>query len=102
MRVKALKKMYYARREYQTGETYAMDDREEQEARTLALLGHIEILPAVVEKERASSLSYQTAAVTPEADKPAEPVAQIEAQEEPPKRAAPKREYKRRDMRPQK
>jgi hypothetical protein len=44
MRVKALQKIYYNRRDILPGETYDMDDREHGEAKILATLGKIEIV----------------------------------------------------------
>ena len=46
MRVKAIQKIYYDRRDRMPGDVYDMDDREMSEARTLAALGKIEILPS--------------------------------------------------------
>lgn len=73
MRVKAIQRMYYNRRDYKPGETYDMDDREEGEAKTLALLGKIEILKE--EKPAQPPRPVQTKVATPEPDKPpAEPL----------------------------
>src|SRR4051794_28487646 len=44
MRVKAIQKMYYNRRDMLPGEEYDMDDREQSEANILFVLGKIEII----------------------------------------------------------
>lgn len=90
MKVKALQYMYYQRREYQAGDEYEMDDREEGEAKLLATLGKIEILKA--EQNTDDKPFYRTMMEKPEAT-PKE-VPQEEASKDDGRRT-----YKRRDMR---
>lgn len=108
MRVRAVTKMYYSRREYQPGDTYDMDDREESEAKILHALGKIEIidLPGKTPK-------YQTRALEPEQQQHQEQH-QLEQQQSatevspmttetaaPLTPPGPGPRYRRRDMRPQ-
>lgn len=101
MRVKALTKIYYGRREYQAGETYDMDDREQGEANILATLGKIEVLK---EDKRARPQRYRTAEVKAEEAPPpaAEPAPTTAVQpmttENADALAGGKRRYLRRDL----
>jgi hypothetical protein len=95
MRVKALQYMYYDKHEYQAGDIYGMDDREEHSAKLLAMLGKIEILPPDAVLEKQQKTEYRTAALEPE------PVKEEEAVSAQAERAPQKRTYKRRDMRPE-
>ena len=74
MRVKAKQYMYYARKEYQAGEEYDMDDREEQDAKLLQALGKIEIIKIPTKaapKYQAAVLKVEEKTVVPP---PAEPM----------------------------
>jgi predicted alternative tryptophan synthase beta-subunit len=97
MYVKALQKMYYVRRNYDIGDVYEMDDREEGEAKILALLGKVEIVkkPAVVEAPK-----YQAADLKPEGWPP-KPEQATEATDSSDNPDRPRRTYRRRDMRPE-
>lgn len=88
MRVKARQSMYYGRRMRAIDEVYEMDDREESEAKILAALGKIEILPAEEVKQQ-----HHAAAIKAE-DPPSlpEPMTTETSVIEP-------RRYRRRDMR---
>jgi hypothetical protein len=94
MQVKALQYMYYDRREYQAGDTYEMDDREEATAKLLAVLGKIEIVKAAV-TDVGTAPTYETAAVVAE-----EPAAVDDTPA--PESGERKRYYRRRDMRAEK
>lgn len=65
MRVKALKKTYYNRRDVLPGETYEMDDREEAQARALEAIGTIEILKGDQPKQPPPQ-QLRTASLKPE------------------------------------
>jgi ribosomal 50S subunit-recycling heat shock protein len=55
MRVKALEKLYYDRRDVHPGDEYEMDDRESNEIKILEALGKIKVLgPAKPEPEPAA------------------------------------------------
>lgn len=59
MRVKALQKFYYNRRDMLPGESFEMDDREAGEAKILATLGKIEILKQTMEAQPAKQPQKQ-------------------------------------------
>jgi hypothetical protein len=59
MRVKALQKFYYNRRDMLPGESFEMDDREVGEAKILATLGKIEILKQTMEAQPAKQPQKQ-------------------------------------------
>lgn len=96
MRVRAITKIYYSKREYQPGETYAMDDREEQEAKILHALGKIEILDLPIQP-KVKAPEYKTRAVEPEKQQEG-PMTTENTDALTPGRSP---RYRRRDMRPQ-
>jgi len=59
MRVKALQKFYYNRRDMLPGETFEMDDREHGEAKILATLGKIEIVQQTMQAQPAKQPQKQ-------------------------------------------
>ena len=92
MRVKALQKMYYNRREMLPGDEYDMDDREEQSARLLVTLGKIEMVNAPK-----SDVGRPVAMTAPKAEeKPLPAPADPMTTEEVP--FSTRRYYRRRDM----
>src|SRR5262245_7810677 len=98
MKVRALEKTYYDRRDRMPGDIYDMDDREEAQAKLLAILGKIEFVQAAPGSllDAPKQTAYVTAHVTQEAEPEAEP-------EKPNiNPATGKRFYRRRDMRPEK
>ena len=107
MRVKALQKMYYNRRDMMPGEEYEMDDRESGEVNILVALGKIELVKEEPkEQPKPAAPAYRTKQMTA-ADSENPP------SEDPPPRTGPaqvmttdnsglmgpeKRTYRRRDM----
>lgn len=77
MRVRAITSMYYSKHQYEPGEEYTMDDREESEAKILHALGKIEILD-LPGKIKAKTPKYQTRAMETEQQQPAEQQQQSE------------------------
>lgn len=71
MRVKALQKMYYNRRDVLPGEEYDMDDREAVTANLLHALGKIEILKPKVGAQIVPARTVQPVAAPVEEPKPA-------------------------------
>lgn len=65
MRVKALQKFYYNRRDMLPGETFEMDDREAGEAKILSTLGKIEILKQTMEAQPAKQPQKQQQQAAP-------------------------------------
>lgn len=96
MKVKAKEYMYYNRREYFAGDEYEMDDREEQAARLLALLGKIEIINIPKDEPKKAAPQYQATAVKAEEPKPAEAMKTEDAPDLLP--VGPRRYYRRRDL----
>jgi hypothetical protein len=97
MRVKAIQRMYYDKKDRLPGEEYEMDDREYGEAKILAVLGKIEIMP---KETVAARRTYETAAVKAEdqpEEKPAAPVAMTTDNSDA-LVSSPRRQYRRRDM----
>ena len=102
MRVKAKQYMYYQRREYHAGDEYDMDDREAQDAKLLQTLGKIEIID-IPKGEHPPPLKYRTAHVAAEQPQAEEPkstsVSPMTAEANPiADTGAPRRYYRRRDM----
>lgn len=100
MRVRAITSMYYSKHQYEPGEEYTMDDREESEAKILHALGKIEILDLSKPKQ-AKPVPVQTK--PPEyltrTMEPAEPAAPMTTDNSP--LVGPGPRYRRRDVRAQ-
>ena len=95
--VRALQKMYYNKREYQPGEEYAMDNREESEIKILVALGKVEIVPkSQVMTTRAMQAEEPPAEVQKE--EPQKPSAEPMKTEGNILTSSPSRRYRRRDM----
>jgi hypothetical protein len=102
MRVRAVQKIYYGRRDRHPGDTYDMDDREESEAKILAAIGKIEILGPEAKKP-APAVEYRTAALEPEpAPAAAEAKPMTTTEDDEALTSGTKRYYRRRDMRAEK
>ena len=112
MKVRALKKTYYAKQDRMPGDVYDMDDREHDAIKVLTLLEIIE----VVREEVKQPAPYQTRALAAdqseqseqpeqqsEAPPPPDPASEPMATEENPLvSTGPRRTYRRRDMRAEK
>lgn len=102
MKVRALVKSYYNRRDVQAGEEYEMDDRERGEANILVALGKIEILEGVTMAKPIMRQQLMTRAEEPEqqAEEPTKLVGPMTTDSAlvPPGR----RTYRRRDMKAEK
>lgn len=100
MRVRALQKTYYDRRDRMPGETYEMDDREEMQAKLLQAIGTIEILPTQrpAVEARVVEAEADAGGGSVDDDRPTDPAAADDATE-PPRRG--RQFYRRRDMRAQ-
>lgn len=92
MRVRALQKIYYARQDRMPGDVYEMDDRESVDIKILTALGKIEILR---DELVPAPQVYETKVVEAE-PAPVEPMATDNSE---PVLGAPRRTYRRRDMR---
>ena len=74
MRVRAITTIYYSKHQYEPGEEYDMDDREEGEAKILHALGKIEIIDLPKQKTakpaplQTKVPEYQTRAMEPTID----------------------------------
>jgi len=118
MKVRAITKMYYGRRDRLPGEVYEMDEREHSEVNVLVALGKLEL----VKDEEKMPVPYmgidyekeiafeetKTESIEPEkAEEPQEEPEPPSSSEEKPVTAIdsltrPKRSYRRRDMRAEK
>lgn len=96
MRVKAKEKIYYARREYQAGEEFDMDDRESVDINILCVTGKIEKVQTDTPKPTQAP-KYETRTVQPEppAAEPEQKPPQVMGTENTP---LTRRYYRRRDM----
>lgn len=70
MKVKALKKTYYNRRDVLPGETYEMDDREEAQARALEAIGTIKILKGDQPKQQQTRVQTRAMDAEPAKEEP--------------------------------
>lgn len=85
MKVKALKKYYYDKREILPGETFEMDDRQAGEARILATIGTLEILSSSEQQtQQAAPERVNRYEIPPSGSVPAEPTAETPPEEQPP------------------
>jgi hypothetical protein len=98
MRVKALQKFYYNRRDILPGESFDMDDRESGEARILSVLGKIEILPTQPAKLETRALVAEEPPAAPEPPPVEQPVAAPMTTQSADALTG-RRVYRRRDMR---
>lgn len=97
MRVKALQKGYYNRRDRMPGEVYEMDDREEAQAKLLSILGKIEILPG--HTTRAMKAEEPQQPTEPAADQTTEPSTEVQPMTTDSLTSPHTNRYRRRDMR---
>ena len=95
MKVKALEKYYYSRREYQPGETIEMDDREAANVDILCKLGKLER----VKKEEVKKPETVVVPRREEGDYTAQ---SLQADEQAEDGDTSRRRYRRRDMRAEK